>query len=197
MSKFRRKNYLIYKRMQLKYALLTISLLIAYSVILLSAIFAPYFSALFSDLPLMEKAVAADVILILHSNIWFGIGVIIILCGIYSIFTTHRIVGPVFVFNRMVREVTKGNLTLRARLRKGDEHQDVAANLNKMVDNLESSLLEVDSDYQKLLSYISELEADLKSHGVPQQRLEDLAKEKGLDKEAVKKFLERYQLSSR
>ena len=197
MGKYRRKNYLINKEVQIKYALLTILLLASYSVILLMTIFAPYFMALDAGLPLREQAAAAEIILLFHRNLWVGLSAIIILCGIYTIFITHKIVGPVFVFTRLARDVTSGDFNRRIYLRKRDDFHNVADDLNSMVDTIEASLLDIDKDYKKLLSYASELETQLKSKDVSQQTLENLAREKGVDKEKMIKFLEKYKFSKK
>ncbi|MBE9503816.1 MAG: methyl-accepting chemotaxis protein [Proteobacteria bacterium] len=197
MAKYRRKNYLINKKVQIKYALLTILLLTSYSAILLAAIFAPYFMALYSDIPLQEQAAAADVILLLHGNLWVGIVAIIILCGIYTLFITHKIAGPTFLFTRLARDVRSGDFSRRIRLRKGDDFHDVADDFNSMVDAIEASLVNIDKDYKKLLSFASELETQLKSKDVSQQTLENLARDKGVDKENMMKFLDKYTFSKR
>jgi methyl-accepting chemotaxis protein len=188
----RRKHYLIDRRIQVKYAILTISLLVLYTMVLLTAIFAPYVTALSLDIPLSQKAEAAEALLILHKNIWPGIGLIIILFGVFSIYITHKIAGPVFVFERMARNIANGDLTIRAKLRKGDDLNGLADDLNKMADNLESLLIHLDEEYKRLASYVTELERELETKHVSEQTITELAKKIEADKDEIGRTLGRY-----
>jgi len=192
MQFFRRRHFLINKKIQLKYVFLTILLLVSYTIILLASIFAPYVITIFSDIPVSQKAAAAEVILILHSNIWPWVGALIALCGIYSIFITHKMAGPIFVLNRMASEVNNGNLTTRARLRKGDDLVEVADSFNNIVDDMESLLSIMDKEGKKLSSYIITLEKELVSRDVPEEVLIKLEKEMEADKKGISKILSRY-----
>lgn len=167
-------------------------LLVSYTIILLAAIFAPYAITMFSDLPVSEKKAAAEVILILHSNIWPWIGTLIISCGIYSIFLTHKIAGPVFVLNRMASEVNKGNLTIRANLRKGDELVEVADGFNNIANEMETLLSTMDKEEKKLSYYIMALEKELVSRDVPEDELIRLEEEMKADKKGIDNILNKY-----
>lgn len=192
MKPYKRKQYFIHKKIQIKYALLTVSLLVLYTIILLMAIFAPYIMALFSDLPLSQKSEAAEVLLLLHKYIWPGIGLVIILFGVLSIFITHKLAGPVFVFERMTRNIAAGDLTVRAKLRKGDDLRDLEKNFNQMADNLESLLIKLEEEHKKLSSYVSKLRRELEARGISEQTIIELTKKIDIDKEDIKKILERY-----
>jgi len=192
MQFFRRRHFLINKKIQLKYVFLTVLLLVSYTIILLAAIFAPYVITIFSEIPVSQKAAAAEVILILHSNIWPWVGALITLCGIYSIFITHKMAGPIFVLSRMASEVSSGNLTVRARLRKGDDLVEVADSFNKIVDEMESMLTMLDREDKKLSTYITALERELASRDVPEDEFLMLEKEMEAAKAGIKDILSRY-----
>lgn len=192
MKPYKRKQYFIHKKIQIKYALLTVSLLVLYTIILLMAIFAPYIMALFSDLPLSQKSEAAEVLLLLHKYIWPGIGLVIILFGVLSIFITHKLVGPVFVFERMTRNIAAGDLTVRAKLRRGDDLRDLEKNFNQMADNLESLLIKLEEEHKKLSSYVSKLRREVEAREISEQTIIELTKKIDIDKEDIKKILERY-----
>jgi len=192
MRPYKRKHYFINKKIQIKYALFTVSLLILYTMILLAAIFAPYVMALFLDLPLSQKAEAAEVLLLLHNNIWPGIGLIIVLFGAFSIFITHKLAGPVFVFERMAKDIAGGDLTIRVKLRKGDDLLDLSGDLNQMADNLESLLINLDEEYKKLSSYVAELRKELESRNISEHTIIEIAKKIDEDKDDIRKTLDRY-----
>ena len=58
--------------------------------------------------------------------------------AILSIFVSHRIAGPVYRFERSAKVIAEGDLSLRIRLRKGDELQELADAFNQMTESLES-----------------------------------------------------------
>ena len=189
MANYRRWNYIINKKVQLKNAFFVIIMLILYTVALLSVIFAPYLITLSSDLPLEQKTAAAEIILLLHGNIWIGLICIVILCGAYSIIVTHKMVGPIFAINRIAIEVIKGELTKRTHLRSNDEFKDVADNFNTMVGTLESSIYDISSHHDSQLNYISELESQLKLKNVSQEELKKLEIKHSLKKDGITKIL--------
>lgn len=189
----KRRHYFIEKRLQTKYALLVISMLVLYTMVLLTAIFAPYVMALFSsNLSLSQKGEAADVLLLLHKSIWPGIGLIILLFGALSIFVTHKFAGPVYVIERMARNMADGNLTLRAKLRDGDDLEDLAGYMNQLADNMESLLVSLNYEHDKLSSYIVELERELKEKDISEQSTAELAHKIGAEKDNIGRILERY-----
>jgi len=177
MKRERRKQYLVSGKIQIKYALLTVLLLTIYTLMLLTAIFAPYVIAIFSDLPLQQKAEAAEVILLLHGRIWPGIGLIIVLCGIYSTFITHKLAGPIYAIKKAVNKIAKGDLTLRIRLRKGDDLQDLADSINLMTDNTQMLIVKIKEEFKEVSACIDELEKELSAGKRPgtelAQRMKD------------------------
>lgn len=197
MRPWRRRNYFIHKRIQTKYAILTVSLLLLYTMILLVAVFAPYAMALFSDLPLSERSQAAEVLLMLDKNIWPGIGVVIILFGVLSIFITHKLAGPVFVFERMAKNMAEGDLTVRAHLRDGDDLHDLAEYMNQMADSTETVLMSLDKEYKKMSLYVAELESELDARDISEKAIVELVKKIDLDKDGIRKILERYNYSGK
>ena len=50
---------------------------------------------------------------------------------------THRIVGPVMVIRKKMEELSDGNFSVRARLRKNDEFSELADSFNEMAEKLE------------------------------------------------------------
>ncbi len=50
---------------------------------------------------------------------------------------THSYYGPIVALNRYILELKNGNFSLRIKLRKGDELQGIANNLNELAETLE------------------------------------------------------------
>lgn len=154
----KRKNYFIEKRFQLKYSILTMLLLLAYSFMFVIIIFAPYMLTLYFDYPLVEKAEAARAILLLHAKVWPGIGAVILLFGIVSIYVSHKVAGPLYRLKKTLAEVTAGNLNVTVKLRKWDDLKDLAEHVNILIEELRTFVTTLKNDYNLLSEYIQELE---------------------------------------
>ena len=66
--------------------------------------------------------------------------VLLIFIGWGSIFLTHKIAGPLFKFGQYFQELTKGNLSIRIRLRKFDEARNLELRFNEMAAALDASV---------------------------------------------------------
>lgn len=188
----RRKKYYINKDIQFKYILLVLGLLTAYTLFLLGAIFGPYFAVMVTNTSPEIKTEAASFLLLLHGKIWPGIAMVIFLFSIYSIFITHKIVGPIFVIERTAREIADGDLSVRVHLRKGDDLHQLAEIFNSMADRQESMLIHLDREYGQLASYIQDLEKELAECDETHKILEQLSSQMKTDKNAIADILSEY-----
>lgn len=153
-----RKKYLVHYRVQIKYVILTILLLLIYTILLLSAIFLPPIAIFQStNLPLNEQAEAANAYLLLHNNIWPGVGALILLFSAVSIFITHRIAGPMFSLNRTIGMISAGDLKTRIKFRKGDDFAELAGEMNRMAETLELLLSGLDGRLKDMSSRVQAL----------------------------------------
>ncbi len=167
MRLFRRRHYLIDKKLQLKYAVLTVALLVLYTLLLLAAVFLPPAGIFFSpDLPLSLRAEAANTFILLNNYIWPGIGIIILLFGAFSILVTHKVAGPFYVATRTMRSVTDGDLKARVMLRKGDDVTELADVMNQMVEKIESTFIDLDRRAGELSAHIREASQGQSSPGL-------------------------------
>lgn len=57
-----------------------------------------------------------------------------------SIYLTHKVVGPLYRFGTVCDQVDRGDFRARARLRKGDEAQQLASRLNQTLEHLDGTL---------------------------------------------------------
>ena len=61
----------------------------------------------------------------------------VLLCMFFALMITHRIYGPVIPINRHIEELIAGNFTHQTQLRKRDELQSIADNLNRLSQKLQ------------------------------------------------------------
>ncbi|MDQ3033470.1 MAG: hypothetical protein M3Y87_13710 [Myxococcota bacterium] len=65
-----------------------------------------------------------------------GVLALTIALGFVGIYITHKVVGPAFKLKLLLQHVTEGHLSLKGRLRKGDELQDVFLVFERMIETL-------------------------------------------------------------
>jgi HAMP domain-containing protein len=150
---------------------------------------------LVSQIPLEERASAANQLLVLAQTIWLALAVLIPTAAVFSIYLTHRLAGPLFRIEQTARELIRGNLALRIRLRKGDELHELAGLLNEVLDTLEQSFGEIresQTHVHEVLSWImDEMKKQPSVNREVLNRLE-IALKSG---ERIEEILKRFQLS--
>jgi len=153
----RRKKYIINKKIQIKYAVLSIAMLLVYTLLFLIALFGPpIFLFTSPDVPSAVRVEAANSILLINSYLWPGIGVIILLFGAFSIFITHRMVGPIYAVEKVIGRITDGDLSARVKLRKNDDLKEFGQAMNHMLDKQETTLSNLSERFRKVSSRLRE-----------------------------------------
>jgi len=77
---------------------------------------------------------------------------LLVFIGWGTIFLSHRIAGPLYRFDQCFKDITKGDLTVRAHLRKGDEALFLSESFNEMAESLDgrvSSIKQASSNGSK------------------------------------------------
>ena len=132
---------------QKRYAIILGLLLFIYSLLLFGlASIAPYIPSalkLALSVPLEERAIAATQFLVFGQKIWLAIIALIVAAAMFSLYVTNQLAGPLYRLEQSARQLVQGNLSLRVRLRKGDELRELAEVGNEALANLERALVEI------------------------------------------------------
>ena len=149
----RRKNFYIKKRFQstfiLKFCALVVlgSLISSITIYLMSK---ATVTTTFENSRLVIKT-TADFIL---PAVLVSSTVVILLIGLAAIaitlFTSHKIAGPLYRLEKDVNEITLGNLRMVFNLRQGDEIKPLAVSLNAMAQSLKGRLTRIKSLLKEL-----------------------------------------------
>lgn len=173
--KNRRKQYFINKEFQSKFIIKFCMLVIIGSFISGLIIYLMSKSTVttaFDNSRLTIKS-TADFIL---PAVLLGSSVVIVVIGLATVgvtlFTSHRIAGPLYRLEKDIEEVAGGNLKMRFSLRYTDELKLLAASFDKMTENLRSNMASIKAAL---------IELDKKAPQELRQELENL-------KQAVNKF---------
>jgi methyl-accepting chemotaxis protein len=177
----RRRKFVINKNLQ--YSLLFVSLLYAvlFLVVVGAALFIPLMVELGKSEEFSEKSLqAANLILYLHSNFWPAVLLSFIFICLHSIRTSHRIAGPFYRLNLVLRAMKEGNLQGPINVRKGDYFYPEIELFNQMIENFRGKVTEVQSAQIQLSEAISEC-SKVTGHASKEEIIEHINKitEKG------------------
>jgi len=98
---------------------------------------------------------------------------------------SHRIAGPLYRIEKTLIEITKGNLTLKIKLRQGDELTSLADIINTMTDNFNSVLVLNKEKVINAQKNLEEIKKMLSSQSYDHAKLESLVNETRLNIEKL------------
>ena len=133
MAKAIRRQYVVKKDLQLSILVETAMLMFLVAVLVGLSVYLGIFRTLLFELS-GEKLTLVNRMISVRMAMWFLPTVFAIV--ILSIFLSHRIAGPIFVFQRVIRGIAKGEPVKKIYLRKNDRLKDLAEDLNKLIDHL-------------------------------------------------------------
>ncbi len=102
----------------------------------------------------------------------------ILVAFVMALFFPHKIAGPLYRIERDLRErVGRGDLTIRFRVRRGDEMGELAESLNVMVERLAEKMERIDASTQELIRLLEREEIDKEELRKVARRLEEVVRE--------------------
>lgn len=150
-----RKRFIIKPEIQIKYLIITVVLIILTGIAVFSFVnLTIASSAKLENLTRMDIAIIKDLIFKSMVTVLSIIAVIVILEGILFL---HKLTGPLFVIEKMMRMVAEGDLTLKLKLRKGDELQSLAEEFQNMVDCLNKNFVEEKSKVETIKKDLNDI----------------------------------------
>ena len=170
--KVRRKRYIINKSFQLRYATMTIILMIAVSVILFGTIYISIWSVLIESFEgtgasLVLDRVLAELNIVLFQRILIIIFVGMLAAGAIVTLVVHRIAGPIYRLKRILESIGEGNLPAPIKFRKRDELHDLAAAVNKMLAGLKTMKASNSQLLERVVSSLEKIAEELRQDKPP------------------------------
>lgn len=139
---YKRANFLINKKFQLKFAFYVCTWIFALSMVyplIIYNIF-EYFLQLAATPGAGHPTLTVEKIKAVENQVLLLLGILqILFLGItfmLSIFLSHRIAGPLHKLKISMQEVARGNLDLRITFRKNDHFMDMQDTFNDMIQHL-------------------------------------------------------------
>lgn len=192
MGRYKRRQYYIDKKLQTKYALLTILLLMIYTLLFAIILFTPYILGLSSNNTIEEQTRAARTLLNLHASVWPALGVVIVFLSGISVFITHKIAGPVYRFKKVLSEVADGNLDIAIKLRKRDDLQDLAEDMNGIIGELRNFVQVLQENHETMSTCIDELEDKINSNQISSETGNELINKLSASEQKTAEALQKY-----
>jgi methyl-accepting chemotaxis protein len=90
------------------------------------------------------------------SGFFWIIFVFVIFVLVQSIFYFHRIIGPLFFFEKVMRKLADGNFALKMHWRKKDETKELAYLIGQVIDNTKASVIQ---DRKKIKEAVEAIDA--------------------------------------
>lgn len=160
-----RRKILINPAEQIRLGLNLFVYIAIYSIIFGFIIFYPLYTYMNSALTIDEGAVISRVVLYLHQRVWVGLFIVAALAGIHTIFSSHKMVGPMYRFQLMVKELIHGNYGLRIKIRKRDRFKEMEVLLNTLADELELGRNRDKQLYDDIKTRLETMSAMLEAEG--------------------------------
>ncbi len=143
MNQDRRSNYFIKKAFQTYFSLRFFALIVLAAALvagLFLIVSSGTFTTGYQGTQLMVEKTAAffsPMLIAISAAVALGVGLIGM---IVFIFLSHRIAGPLYRVEKGMREIGKGDLTHRVRLRKTDQLEELAQSLNSFAQQMDEKL---------------------------------------------------------
>lgn len=155
--KVRRRKFLINRDVQFTLLFSSIFNIFLFLTVVGAALFIPLFVELEKGSGSLElRQATAQIILYLHANFWPAALFSIVLIGLLSVRTSHRIVGPLYKITLAIESLKNGRLPKSVRGRDGDflaPEIDVA---NQMLNRLRMQVTEIQAAQAELNDAIAQ-----------------------------------------
>ncbi len=159
---YHRRNYFVKKDFQIRFILKFCGIVLTGAVISTGLLFLFSQDTLTSSfqhsrLVIMDTGTAI-LPAVIYTNL-ITLGLITAAVIVVTLLASHRIAGPVFRFEKELKEIGQGNLTKKIALRKEDQLKDVAVALNDMVSGLRDRVRDIDAGVEQVTEYALRIKA--------------------------------------
>src|SRR2546422_8823441 len=115
--------------------------------------------------------------------------------SLFSVYLTPPLGGPLYPFEQTARELIRGNLGLRIRLRKRDELHELAGLLNEVFDMLEQAFRDIRDSEAHVREVLSSIMDEMRKQPSGKQEAGNRLKIALKCSERIGETLKRFQLS--
>ena len=168
--KHRRRQYFIQKDYQFKFVLKFCLIVLAGSIISTAFLFFFAQGTLTSSFEHSRLVIRNTATAIMPAVILTNVITLIVIAFatiVVVLFISHKIAGPMFRFEKDLKDIGQGDLTKKVRLRKKDQFTNLANSLNTMTASLHEKVVSTQAEVAQLIELASKEKA-------PQELIEGL-----------------------
>lgn len=162
----RRRNHFIKKGFQLNFSVRFMALIIIEAVLLAGLLWYLSLNTLTTSYRGSQLVIENTPSFLFPTMLYPGIviiGVVGVIGLIGLIFISHKIAGPLYRFEKSLKEISGGDLTHRVKLRKKDQLSDLTDTLNDFTSTIENQIMNMKMGVQEITQIISEMRSCLSS----------------------------------
>jgi len=167
---FRRKNHFIKKGFQLNFSVRFLALIIIEAVLLAGIFWYLSLNTLTTSYQGAQLRIEDTSSFFFPSMMYPGlvvIGVVCIIGTVGLIFISHKIAGPLYRFEKSLKEIGEGNLTCRVALRQKDQLSGMADALNSFTSEIDKKVLDMKIDIKESAIIVGELQTFISAGNIP------------------------------
>lgn len=135
----KRRRYLIKRAFQLKYIGIILFFILTTAALSSVGVYLAIFPFLYEKLAnVYPQGRLVAVLKDANAKLFFSTVLLLPVAAWFGIILSHRVAGPWYRLENILRAIGEGNLTHEVKLRRGDELQSLAEAINGVIRNLES-----------------------------------------------------------
>jgi len=169
MAPYRRRQFIVAVPFQARFVAFRITLLVILTLFLWILVFYPLQVEMIADLVAATRGLPGSGMPVPSSRVLIGMAAVFVLMGAMAIFESHRIVGPIFRFEKTMKALIAGDFPQRVRLRKGDNFTHLEPVINELAARFEAAARVAQRIRESLGPGLDELAALCAQHGAPEQ----------------------------
>lgn len=146
-----RKTLIVDRSLQYRFFAVALFHFVVVLFVIIGAIFIPLSLQLDdASLSWMKRNEVASQFLSLHSRIWPPTLIALICITIHWTLFSHKIAGPLYRFRKVFQEISEGNLSIQAAIRKKDCLKNDASSIDDMIIALRTRITDIDVQQQEI-----------------------------------------------
>jgi len=136
-KKYKRSHYIVEKRMQYRYVELMLVHILIFFLITVTIIYFSGWRQMVQKLSnVYPQAMLVNILNAIYIKLWIGFIILLPVAFISAILASHKIAGPLVRIRRALDQLIGNDYNLFVKLRKGDDLQDIADQINKLAESL-------------------------------------------------------------
>jgi methyl-accepting chemotaxis protein len=156
-ARFKRGIVLVKRGLQTKFIVFVMMCVLLSVCLILGDIY--YMFGRDSVVELMDPGLY-DLFIQINKVLLIKVVVFMFVVAVVTIFLSHKLVGPIYRFEKSTQQVATGDLTHRVHLRQGDELMDLQDQFNKMVQSIHDRVAKDRSLAERISRQLDELLQD-------------------------------------